>query len=143
MTTERRRIKLFPGLLPVGVGVVLLAIALAVAQSTRQFIREAASAPGVVTDLNAGSSHPQIEFNTAAGEKVSYPQGGCVSHKPGDRVRVLYRPSRPAQSDATLDEPGALWDSAAFLGLMGLVFILGGVGAILRPDLIQLRAGRF
>ena len=133
MTTERRKIKPFPGVFLLGAAAVLLAISLGMALSTRRFVREAASAPGVVTKLHAGAAHPEIEFTTAAGQKVSFPEGGWISYQPGDRVRVLYRPQEPHRH-AALDDPGALWFEAGVTGLVCLGLVLGGVLALFRPD---------
>jgi hypothetical protein len=86
------------------------------------FIRSAATAEGTVVELNAGGSHPQIEFTTAAGEHVSYPQGGFIfGYKPGDRVPVRYLPSDP-RGTASIDAAGALWFVAALLATLGLLF---------------------
>jgi hypothetical protein len=87
----------------------------------------ALSADGVVTSLNAGGSHPEIEFTTATGETVSYPQGGMIfGYQPGDRVRVLYLPSAPRET-ATLDAFGARYSWACFLGAAGCMPLVLGV----------------
>jgi hypothetical protein len=83
MTTERRKTKLFPGVLFVAVGAVPMVVTLAQAQSTR--------------------------------------------------------PKDPRRG-ATLADPGAVWFFAGMTGLMAIFFVLGGIGAILRPDLIQTRS---
>jgi hypothetical protein len=33
---------------------------------------------GVVSRLDAGGSHPQVGFTTAAGQRISYAQGGEI-----------------------------------------------------------------
>jgi hypothetical protein len=138
MMTERHKIKLFPGIGLLAAAAVLLAISLIQAQSTRRFVREAASAPGVVAKLNSGGAHPEIEFTTPTGEKVSFAEGGWISYKPGDQVRVLYRALDPHRH-AALDDPGALWFGTGVTGLLCLGFVLFGTLAMLRPDLVQMR----
>ncbi len=108
----------------VGLGVMIGAGAGAV--STYRFVKNAASAPGIVTRLNAGGSHPQIQFTAASGMVISYPQGGMISgYRAGQRVSVLYRPSSP-NADPSLNTFGALWlDWILLLGL-GAVFVSAG-----------------
>jgi hypothetical protein len=108
------------------IGVALLVVGGVIGASVRSFLRTATAADGVVARLNAGGSHPQIEFTTAAGRRVSYPQGGFISgYKPGDKVRVLYRDEAPEQT-ARLDSFGALWFAPLLLGLLGLGFVAAG-----------------
>jgi hypothetical protein len=91
------------------------------------FIRNAAAAEGTVVELNAGGSHPQIEFITVAGEKISYPQGGFVfGYRIGDRVRVRYDPSNPTAT-ASLDTIGALWFAPLLLAVLGGVLTVAAV----------------
>ena len=111
----------------VGLGVITGAAFGAV--STHHFVQMAAHAPGVVTRLNAGGSHPEIRFTAAAGQIVSYPQSGMISgYRPGERVSVLYDPRDPGDSPC-LNAFGTLWlDWIMLLGL-GAVFV--GVGTLL------------
>lgn len=111
------------------VGLGLLAAASMLAIRTWSFIHHAATAPGVIVALLAGGSHPQIEFTTASGRKVTYAQGGFIfGYRAGDRVTVLYRPDNPEQS-ASIDAAGALWFSSAILGFIGLACLVGGLQA--------------
>ncbi|WP_322051575.1 DUF3592 domain-containing protein [Paraburkholderia bannensis] len=106
------------------IGIVFLVIAALTAWSTQDFLHTAVAVPGEVVSLNAGGSHPQIEFVTKAGERISYPQGGMIyGTKVGDKVTVLYRPEEPARTP-TIDRFGAVWNWT----LMALIF---GVGFIL------------
>jgi hypothetical protein len=92
-------------------GIGLLAGAFWSYAMTRNFIIHAKTGNGEVVALNAGGSHPQIQFTTEAGQKVSFPQGGLIfGYHPGEQVRVLYTPSDPAKSH-TVDAFGALWFS--------------------------------
>ncbi len=105
-------------------GAILLAIAIYNAWGTYGFLRSATRASGTVAALNAGGSHPQIEFQTAAGEAISYPQGGLIfGMKPGDAVTVLYQAADPKAS-ATLDAVGAIWFSTMLPGALGGILLL-------------------
>ena len=106
------------------VGVALMVGAVWRASATRRFVARAASAAGEVTKLNAGGSHPEVRFTTAAGQVIEYPQGGMISgYRVGDRVEVLYEPESP-RSSAVLNRPGALWGFTLTTFLMGAVFVL-------------------
>ena len=109
----------------VGLGLAIGVVAWTV--STAQFIKTAGHAPGIVSKLNAGGSHPEIVFTAASGQVVSYPQGGMIGgYKTGQHVSVLYNPHNP-RLDPCLDTWAALWlDKLMLLG-MGLVFLcIGG-----------------
>ncbi|MEI9985097.1 MAG: DUF3592 domain-containing protein [Aliidongia sp.] len=109
------------------VGVILLAIALYTAWNTFTFLRTATRATGTISALNAGGSHPQIDFQTDAGQSVSYPQGGFIfGLKTGDTVTVLYSPA-DARATATIEAVGALWFATILTGGLGAVFVLGGI----------------
>ena len=91
--------------------------------STYHFIQTASSAPGQVTQLRAGGSHPEIEFLSVEGKTISYPQNGLIfGYRVGDRVSVLYDPQRPY--DACIDSFGALWGFHVMILFMGLVFVI-------------------
>ncbi|MFP3552104.1 DUF3592 domain-containing protein [Paraburkholderia sp. SIMBA_049] len=100
-------------------------------ESTRAFLDAAVAAPGRVVALNAGGSHPEIEYINKKGERVSYPQGGWIGgYKMGDRVTVLYleHSSNPL---ATIDRVGAIWSSTVFLAFIVVGFpLMGFVGFV-------------
>ena len=52
-------------ILPAGVGVLLVVVALFLGGRTRAFVRRATAVPGVVERLNASGTHPQIYKGTA------------------------------------------------------------------------------
>ena len=109
------------------VGGGLLIAAITTGLTRRAFVREAESAEGVVVQLNAGGSHPQIEFAAKSGQQISYPQGGLIfGYRIGDRVRVLYRPEDP-RGTACVDTLGAVWSAQLFLGGLGLLCVIGGL----------------
>lgn len=79
---------------------------------TRAFLNEAVEAPGRVVALNAGGSHPQIEYTNLRGERVSYPQGGLIfGFRVGDKATVLYLENSPNPQE-TIDKFGAIWESS-------------------------------
>ncbi|MFJ3485598.1 DUF3592 domain-containing protein [Pseudomonas sp. NPDC090202] len=126
-TASPPRASLLQGLIIAFIGLVLLAISGDLVSERYGFLSQALSAPGVVTSLNAGGSHPQIEFSSASGEQVTYPQGGMIyGYKNGQPVQVFYRPEKPATT-AVIDDLGALWGTPVLVGLIGLIFILAGL----------------
>jgi hypothetical protein len=126
-TSSNPRSHLVQGLLIAFLGLVLLAIAGYLASERYGFLSRAQTAPGVVKALNAGGSHPQIEFTTASGEAVSYPQGGMIyGYQIGQPVQVFYRPEKPPAT-AVINDLGALWGTSALLGVIGLIFALAGL----------------
>ena len=90
-------------------GLLFLGASATAAWRTSRFVADSVVADGRVSALRAGGSHPQIEFTTAAGERISYPQNGLVfGARVGEAVRVRYDPAEPRTS-ASLDRFGALW----------------------------------
>jgi hypothetical protein len=109
------------------IGFGLMVAAIAWGATTRAFIHKAKTADGVVVETDFGSSHPQIEFTTASGKKISHSQGGMIhGYKVGDRVRVLYDPADP-QRTACLDKFGALYAPSLFSGIISLGLIIGAI----------------
>ena len=114
------------------VGAALLITTVQLAVRKREFVRTASVAEGTVVRLNAGGSHPQIEFIDNSGKRISYPQGGLIfGYKPGDRVRVLYNPG-DARNSASIDAFGALCPFPLILGTIGAVFLALGLVSVLR-----------
>lgn len=114
------------GLLFLMVGIGLLIAAGVFGFERYDFVQQASRADARVVALNAGGSHPQIEFETASGETVSYPQGGLIfGYGVGDPVRVLYRAENP-RATANVDTWGALWGVSLFLSILGLAFAIAG-----------------
>jgi hypothetical protein len=97
-----------------------------------------------VERLNAGGTHPQIQFTTPAGDRVSYPQGGLIfGYEPGQTVRVLFEAHDP-KGTAQIDAIGALWFDSIGLSFVGLIALLVGVmGAFaVKTSSSRLRAPR-
>ncbi len=114
--------------LVIGAGMLIAAVVTGTA--IHGFIGRAASAPGEVSRLNAGGSHPEIVFTAASGEKISYPQGGLIfGYRPGQKVRVLYSQEDP-RGTARLDALGALWFTPLMLFGLGLALIIGGAALL-------------
>lgn len=114
---------MIPSRILIGIGVVLLIGAGITGYSQYRFVQSAQVAQGSVVALNAGSSHPEIEFTDASGSIVRYPQGGFIfGYRVGDSVAVLYDPLDPRH--AVIDTPGALWFTPGLLALLGLAFAL-------------------
>ena len=114
--------------LALGMGLIVAAIATGL--STRHFVAHASRGEGVVTRLNAGGSHPEIEFTAASGETISFPQGGGIfGYRPGQKVQVLYAPEAPSQT-ACVDAFGALWFTPLILSFLGTGFTIGGASMV-------------
>ncbi len=108
-STPSRFGKILQGLLFALIGIGLLVIAVNLTLDRREFLASAQTADGIVSDLNAGGSHPEIAFTSSTGEKISYPQGGFIfGYQKDQPVRVYYQPSgRPtAQSSTTRQHSG-------------------------------------
>ena len=92
-----------------------------------RFIATSTVADGRVSALNAGGSHPQIDFVTTGGEKISYPQGGLIfGMHVGDAVRVRYDPAA-ARATAVVDQFGALWAVPLVLTFFAACLLIGAV----------------
>lgn len=112
------------------IGAGLLVAAVVTGLALRGFIAQAVSAPGEVIRLNAGGSHPEIEFTAASGEKISYPQGGLIfGYRPGQKVRVLYGPENP-RGTARVDAFGALWFAPLMLLGLGVALVIAGIAML-------------
>ena len=117
--------------LPTGLGIALLVIALLLGMRTSSFVKRATAVPGVVEALNAGGSHPQIQFTTPEGARISYPQGGLIfGYKTGQAVRVLFEPHDPAGT-ARIDAIGALWFDSIGLSFIGAIALLVGLTGLI------------
>jgi len=121
------QVSLFKGGLFALLGLALL-VAMAINASSRMgFLQSALVADGAVVALNAGGSHPEIAFTDSTGARVSYPQGGLIfGYQVGQPVKVHYQANDPTGS-AVVDDFGALWGTAALLGVLGAVFTATGL----------------
>lgn len=107
-------------------GLCLLCLTFWLVEHRLGFLAQAQRAEGHVSALNAGGSHPQIDFTDAKGETISYPESGLIfGYQVGDPVTVFYRAEAPA-STAIIADRGALWGASLLAGLFGIVFSAGG-----------------
>lgn len=124
------QVSLFKGGLFALLGLALLAAMAINASSRMGFLQSALIADGAVVALNAGGSHPEIAFTDSTGARVSYPQGGLIfGYQVGQPVKVHYQANDPTGS-AVVDDFGALWGTAALLGVLGAVFTATGLMTI-------------
>lgn len=108
-------------------GFCLLFLTFVLVHNQLDFLAHAQRAEGQVSALNAGGSHPQIDFTDAHGKAFSYPQNGFIwGYEVGDRVTVLYRPENPDVS-AIIEANGVLWVWSLVAGLLGILFAAGGI----------------
>lgn len=112
-------------------GVILLVVGIGSGIATIRFIHKALRAPGMVVRQNAGPSHVEIQFTTASGQVVNYPQNGLIYLNHGQEVTVLYDPAKP-RSTASISNNIALWDCTMGLLLLGGVFTAIGLRAFRR-----------
>jgi Protein of unknown function (DUF3592) len=125
-----RKPKWFPGVAFVALGTGLLVASFVLANGTREFLRNAAVASGVVIDARSGTNHPLIEFELPSGEKAAFATGGWISgYKVGRQVRVLYRPESPVAT-ARLDDPGTVWFGTGATAVFGTGQLLVGLLAM-------------
>lgn len=121
------QVSLFKGGVFALLGLALLAAMAINASSRMGFLQSALVADGAVVALNAGGSHPEIAFTDSTGARVSYPQGGLIfGYQVGQPVKVHYQANDPTGS-AVVDDFGALWGTAALLGVLGAVFTATGL----------------
>ena len=107
-------------------GLALLVFGFRSALETHTFVRSAVRTEGIVSKLNAGELHPQIDFTTMNNMDISYPQGGLVfGLRPGEKVEVLFDAGNPAET-ATVNTVGAVWFTTLMLSGLGALSILMG-----------------
>ncbi|WP_281686225.1 DUF3592 domain-containing protein [Pseudomonas citronellolis] len=105
------------GLISIG----FLSAAVLTAMQTIDFLESAEVAPGVVSRLNAGGSHPQVQFTTLSGQQYEFPQGGFIfGYKEGMAVDVYYLSENPGMT-AVIKDPGAIWVVPATFGMFCVV----------------------
>jgi hypothetical protein len=112
-------------------GLVFVGIGVNDCVDTRDFVRHARKAEGIVIALNAGPAHPQVEYADETGTKFTMPGRGWISYRRGDRVAVLYLVNDP-HHESKIDDPGALWDFVAIFSGLGATALLVGMYLMLR-----------
>lgn len=116
----------------IGLGIIIGTVTFG--YQTLQFIKNASSAKGVVTELNAGQYHPTVKFTTQEGEEIEYPQNGWnKGYEVGEEAEVLYDSQNP-QNDPCVNTFGALWGFHILDLILGIVFVAGSTFKLLNPD---------
>jgi Protein of unknown function (DUF3592) len=129
--TYSHRLNLLRGLVLAATGLAALVFSFSSVQTTLEFVRTARRTDGRVVSLNAGPAHPEIEFVAPNGQKISFPAGGWISHRRGDRVGVLFLDHDP-EGTAEIDEPGSRWFLAGLFAILGTALLVGGLYVIVR-----------
>ncbi|SAK54356.1 hypothetical protein AWB80_01977 [Caballeronia pedi] len=93
--------------------------------STLEFRLYSVVTYGTVVKLNAGGFHPEIEFTTSDGERVSFAGSTTVHTEVGDRVEIRYRLKDPY--GAEVNNELSVWGIHTFLTAMAALFIIGGL----------------
>ena len=121
------------------VGMILLAVCVALTIDTVQFRASAVSTTGTVVDVRPRTHcsdgrctttyHPVITYRTPDGAKIIFTSDSGTNHRPqrGSRVTVLVAKDDPGHG--RLDSFTEFWLAPLITGLLGIVFT--GVGAVL------------
>jgi hypothetical protein len=110
----------------VPLGLFLLYITFCQVNDRLDFLAQAQRAQGHVSALNAGGSHPQIDFTDATGHAVSYAESGLIfGYSVGDAVTVFYR-TEASEKTAIIGDRGALWGTSLLASVFAVVFTAGG-----------------
>ena len=108
----------------VSVGILVLVFAATLAWIQLDFYVRSTVTLGEVTKLNAGGYHPQVEFTTEKGERISFPGSSSYPVEVGDRLEVRYLPSDP-RAQPKVNQSSNLLD---FLpAVFGMVFVIAGL----------------
>ncbi|XZG69532.1 DUF3592 domain-containing protein [Chitinibacteraceae bacterium HSL-7] len=118
------------------VGVLLLMGALWSWKSTSDLLKHAEHAQGTVVELvesissdDSSTYKPMVEYRTQAGQHITF-TSSTGSYPPsfdeGEKVDVLYLPSRP--QEAQINETWQLWFPSILLSVLATPFVLIGAG---------------
>ena len=123
------------------IGIGMLVASFLVFSNTTRFISRAVEADGRVTELersrsssSSGSSttyRPVVEFTTATGKRIEFVSSvgsSPPSHRVGEAVKVLYKPTDP--QSARIKSFFQLWFGFLIVFALGLVFAAIGLGMI-------------
>jgi hypothetical protein len=114
-------------------GLVFIAISIAILLNTRSFLAKAQSAPGTVVDLiqirgdDGYTYKPRVRFTSPDGAEIEFVTSYSQSPAPydvGESVEVLFTPGNP--HDARIRGFGGLWALPSIFGFMGVIF--AGIG---------------
>lgn len=112
-------------------GSVIFALQLLFLPSTIEFRLLSIVAIGEVVKLNAGGFHPEIEFTTRDGKKVSFAGSTTNRTEVGDRIEVRYRIDEPRHAE--VNQIFSLYGLHFVPAFIGLVFMIGGMFGM-KPD---------
>lgn len=105
-------------------GIVVFCIMLPFVPPQIAFMRTSKVALAEVVKLNAGR-HPQVEFTTADGQRISVPTSTWQSVDVGDRFEMRYDPANPRI--AHVNSLWGLWGIHVIFSLVSAGLVLGGV----------------
>ncbi len=108
-----------------GLVALLIAAVIAVQQRKEQQAPDTIVAAGIVTRLNAGPYHADIEVRPAGGSNFTYAENSRTPLALGQRVKVLYRASAPGETARLAD--GNPYAAAIDFGIIGIVLIVIGL----------------
>ncbi len=114
------------------VGVVLLLLAAGLAWRAHGAAGSSVVATGVVTALNEGPYHAEVEVDGADGRKFNYVENS--SHAPlavGEKLAVRYQPASPVETAQVAS--GGVYGLATGVAITGALIILA---ALLSPFLV-------
>jgi len=113
------------------IGIILLSVAVWLFTDTSEFIDNASSTTGQVTDLLAHRSDssssptyaPEVEFSVDGQiySFISSSSSNPPAYDLGEQVEVIYDPQSPG-SDARINGFMSLWMAPLIVGILGLVF---------------------
>ncbi len=115
------------------ISAVFFCILVPVAQYEYAFTQNAAHAKGEVTRQTSGKHHVDVQFTTADGQVITYPQNGFISYEEGDVVTVYYDPKDPQGSRYT-NGIAALWGHTISVSLFAFGFLIMALGLMFLPD---------
>ncbi|KLN62063.1 hypothetical protein WH96_00520 [Kiloniella spongiae] len=123
------------------VGLITLSTTGIWSYTTLEFVNNARSTQGTVTDLiqsrsssssstrNSYVYRPKVTFRTETGEDITF-QSSTGSNPPayarGENLNVLYDPENP--QNAKISDTLSLWLGPIILGIIGFIFSVIGIG---------------
>lgn len=108
------------------IGIIIFGLQLPLLPSTVDFVKSSKVVTGEVVRLNAGGKHPQVEFITLRGERVSVPASSWFHFAEiGDKVEMRYDPKN--SHDAQMNTFFGIWGVHLMFCWVALMFLFGGI----------------
>jgi hypothetical protein len=137
MTTVAKHFGLIFQSIFLGIGLVVLAIAVYLTWSTHAWLGRSVQASGVVVEVvriqNRQTGElmfaPLVRFQTADGRSIEFQSSlrtNPPSYSPGESVTVLYDPARPVSAE--IANLFSIWFAPMVLWFLGTVFTAVGIG---------------